>query len=294
MRLRSLLFVPGDSDKKFARASIAGADALILDLEDAVAPQRKAEAREMVAGWIENASARDWACFVRVNALDTGLTLGDLAAVVRPGLNGILVPKANGAQDIARIGHYLDALEERADMAHGSVKIAVVSTETPIAMFNLGSYTPAHPRLAGLTWGAEDLGAAIGATANKGTDGQWTFPYQVARAQCLFAAAAADVAPIDTLFADFRNDVGLAADCRLARRDGFTGRIAIHPDQVATINACFTPSDEDVAHARKVIAAFAAAPDAGTIGIDGKMYDIPHLKAAHRTLAAASTEGAAA
>jgi citrate lyase subunit beta/citryl-CoA lyase len=294
MRLRSLLFVPGDSEKKFLRAGKSGADALILDLEDAVAPQRKAEARAMVASWIDTPTARDWACLVRVNALDTGLTLGDLAAIVRLGLDGILVPKANGAQDIARIGYYLDALEERAGMTQGAVKIAVVSTETPTAMFNLGSYTPPHPRLVGLTWGAEDLGAAIGATANKGPDGNWTFPYQVARAQCLFAAAAADVAPIDTLFADFRNDEGLAADCRLARRDGFTGRIAIHPDQVATINACFTPSDEDVAHARRVIDAFAAAPDAGTIGIDGKMYDIPHLKAAHRTLAAVSTEGTAA
>jgi citrate lyase subunit beta/citryl-CoA lyase len=287
MRLRSLLFVPGDSERKFAKGSTTGADALILDLEDAVAPSKKAEARAYVASLLGKPSARDWHFFVRINALDTGLTLGDLAAIVRPGLDAILVPKANGAHDITRIGHYLDALEERAGMAIGTVKIAVVSTETPAAMFALGSYAPAHPRLVGLTWGAEDLGAAIGASNNKTPEGAWTFPYQVARAQCLYAAAAADVAPIDTLYADFRDPEGLAVDCKIARRDGFTGRIAIHPDQVETINACFSPSVEDVAHARRVIEAFSAAPDAGTIGIDGKMYDIPHLKAAHRTLASA-------
>lgn len=287
MRLRSLLFVPGDSEKKFARAASVGADALILDLEDAVAPSRKAEARFIVRDLIAAATDRRWHCVVRVNALDTGLTLEDLVAVVRPGLDAILVPKSNGAADISRIGHYLDALEAQAGMAPGTVKILVVATETPTAMFNLGTYTPAHPRLAGLTWGAEDLGAAIGATANKDADGEWTFPYRVARSMCLFAASAADVAPIDTLYADFRDPEGLAASCRLSRRDGFTGRIAIHPDQVEVINRCFTPAAEDVAHARRVVDAFEAAPDAGTIGIDGKMYDIPHLKQARRVLAAA-------
>lgn len=286
MRLRSLLFVPGDSERKFAKAVGIGADVLILDLEDAVAPSRKDAARAMVAGLLDDASPRDWAFFVRVNPFDTGLTLADLAAVVKPGLDGVLVPKANGAHDIDRIGHYLDALEARAGMPVGSVRIAVVATETPAAMFALGSYAPAHPRLAGLTWGAEDLGAAIGATGNKLPDGAWTFPYQVARAQCLYAAAAAGVAPIDTLFADFRDGDGLERSCRDARRDGFTGRIAIHPDQVATINRCFSPSDDEIAEARKVVAAFAASPDAGTLGIDGKMYDIPHLKTAQRTLAA--------
>lgn len=286
MRLRSLLFVPGDSQGKFEKACNAGADALILDLEDAVAPCRKAEARTRVADLIAASAGRDWRFFVRVNALDSGLALADLAAVVRPGLDGLLIPKANDAGDIARIGHYLEALEVQAGMALGGVKLAAVATETARAMFNLGSYAPAHPRLVGLTWGAEDLGAVVGATANKDASGAWTFPYQVARAQCLFAAAAAEVAPIDTLFADYRDTEALAEDCRHARRDGFTGRIAIHPAQVATINACFSPSDEDVALARRLVAAFAAAPEAGTIGLDGKMYDIPHLKAAHRTLAA--------
>lgn len=288
MRLRSLLFVPGDSEKKFAKAAGAGADALILDLEDAVAPSRKAEARFIVRDLLATHGGGTSALVVRVNALDTGLTLADLSAVVRPGLDAILVPKANGAADIQRIGHYLDALEVQSGMAPGSVKILVVSTETPVAMFNLGSYSPAHPRLAGLTWGAEDLGAAIGATANKEADGEWTFPYRVARSLCLFAAAAADVAPIDTLYADFRDPDGLAESCRRSRRDGFTGRIAIHPDQVAVINRCFTPADDDIAHARRIVDAFEAAPDAGTIGIDGKMYDIPHLKQARRVLAAAA------
>lgn len=289
MRLRSLLFVPGDSEKKFLRAAQSGADALILDLEDAVVPVRKAEARSLVARLLADAGDRTWRFFVRVNALDTGLTLGDLAAVVQPGLDGILVPKADSAADLVRIGYYLDALEEKAGMAPGTVRIAVVATETPAAMFALGSYVPAHPRLVAMTWGAEDLGAAIGSTANKDASG-WTLPYQVVRAQCLFAAAAAAVLPIDTLYSDFRNTDGLAEDCRIARRDGFVGRIAIHPDQVATINACFSPSEDDLAHARRVIAAFAAAPDAGTIGIDGRMYDIPHLKSAQRTLAAADTD----
>lgn len=287
MRLRSLLFVPGDSERKFAKAAGIGADALILDLEDSVAPSQKQVARAAVAALLDDAAPRDWAFFVRINPFDTGLTLGDLAAVVKPGLDGVLVPKANGATDIAPIGHYLDALEERAGMTIGTVKIAVVATETPAAMFALGSYTPAHPRLVGLTWGAEDLSAAIGATGNKESNGLWTDSYRQARSLCLYAAASAGVAPIDTLYADFRDAEGLEQDCRRARRDGFTGRIAIHPDQVATINRCFSPSPDEIATARRIVDAFAAQPDAGTLGIDGTMYDIPHLKAAGRTLAAA-------
>lgn len=286
MRLRSMLFVPGDSERKFAKARGIGADALILDLEDSVAPSMKAEARARVAGLLDDTAPRDWAFFVRINPLDTGLTLGDMAAVVKPGLDGLLIPKANGAEDIAQIGHYLDALEEKAGMPAGTVRIAVVATETAQAMFNLGSYAPAHPRLVGLTWGAEDLATALGGTSNKEADGEWTFPYKVARAQCLFAARAAGVEPLDTLYADFRDTDGLERDCRRARRDGFAGRLAIHPDQIETINRCFSPSEEEIAEAQKIVDAFAAQPDAGTLGIDGKMYDIPHLKAAQRTLAA--------
>jgi citrate lyase subunit beta/citryl-CoA lyase len=285
MRLRSLLFVPGDSERKFAKARGVAADVLILDLEDSVAPSQKAAARAHVADLLDDASARDWAFFVRINALDTDLSLGDMAAVVKPGLDGLLIPKADSAADIVRIAHYLDALEAKAGMQVGSVTLTVVATETPTAMFNLGSYAPAHPRLAGLTWGAEDLGAAIGVTDNKESDGDWTFPFKVARAQCLFAAAAAGVAPLETLYADFRNTEGLERSCREARRDGFTGRLAIHPDQIETINRCFSPSAAEIDEAQKIVDAFAANPGSGTLGIDGKMYDIPHLKAAQKTLA---------
>lgn len=287
VKLRSLLFVPGDSERKFAKGRASGADALILDLEDSVAESAKSDARDHVSALLAADEGRDWRFFVRINALDTGLALVDLAAIVRPGLDAILLPKTQGAQDVLRIGHYLDALEQAAGMAAGTVKIAIVATETPQAMFALQSYTPAPPRLSAITWGAEDLAAAVGATANKDFNGRWTLPYQVARAQGLFAAASAGVAPIDTLYSDFRDADGLEADCVIARRDGFTGRIAIHPDQVATINRCFSPSADDLAHARTIVAAFAAQPDAGTLGIDGRMYDIPHLKAARRTLAAA-------
>jgi citrate lyase subunit beta / citryl-CoA lyase len=285
MRLRSLLFVPGDSERKFARAKVCAADALILDLEDSVAPPRKAAARALVARLIDDEPDRAWSCFVRVNALDTGLTLDDLAAVVKPGVDAILIPKANGAAELEPIGARLDALEESAGMRQGSVKLACVATETPKAMFALGSYAPPHPRLVALTWGAEDLAAALGATDNKEADGSWTFPYQLARAQCLFAAAAAEVAAIDTVFTNFRDTGGLEQDCRRSRRDGFVGRLAIHPDQVAVINRAYSPSEAEIEHARKIVAAFDADPSAGTLGVDGKMVDIPHLKAARKTLA---------
>lgn len=287
MKLRSLLFVPADSERKFAKAQGSGADGLILDLEDAVAPDRKALARDMLSEIVSSRAARTWSLWVRVNALDTGLTLEDLAAIVRPGLDGIMVPKANGAKDVEQIGHYLDALETRAGMARGTVKMIVVATETPTAMFNLGSYAPAHERLAGLTWGAEDLGAVIGSSTNKQADGDWTQTYRIVRSMCLFAASAADVARIDTLYADFRDFAGLEESCRASQRDGFTGRIAIHPDQIETINRCFSPSAEDLTQAKRIVAAFESQPGIGTIGIDGKMYDIPHLKLARRIMAAA-------
>jgi citrate lyase subunit beta / citryl-CoA lyase len=284
VRLRSLLFVPGDSERKFVKAQESGADVLILDLEDSVAPGHKAQARAHVASLLDKAGPRAWSFFVRINALDTGLTLDDLAAVVKPRLDGILVPKANGAEDIVRFGHYLDAFETKAGMMAGSVKMAVVATETAKALFALHTYAFAYPRLAALTWGGEDLAAALGATENR-EEGGWTFPYQIARTQCLFAAGAAGVTAIDTIHADFRDIEGLERDCRRSRRDGFIGRMAIHPDQVATINRCYTPSEAEIAHARRIVDAFAADPGAGTLGLDGKMIDIPHLKAAKKTLA---------
>ena len=198
MKLRSMLFVPGDSERKFERASASDADALILDLEDSVALAKKAEARKAVAGIIDDPTARDWRLFVRINALDSGLALADLAEVVKPGLDAVMIPKGGGGADLLRVGHYLDALEYKAGMTPGVVKVAVVATETPAAMFALSTYTPAHPRLVALTWGAEDLSAALGATTNRETNGAWTFPYELARANCLFAAGAAAAMPIET------------------------------------------------------------------------------------------------
>ncbi|VIO79480.1 (3S)-malyl-CoA thioesterase [Bradyrhizobium ivorense] len=284
MKLRSLLFVPADSERKFAKADGIGADALILDLEDSVAPSRKAFARDAVKNLL-GGGPRNWSFLVRINPFGTGLTLEDLAAVVRPGLDGILIPKVNGIEDVDLVSHYVDALEVANGVPPGHVKLLTVATETPAAMIGFSGYSRKNRRLVALTWGGEDLSAALGALTPREADGSWTFPYQVARAQCLFAAGAADAAALETLYVDFRDQQGLAESCRIARRDGFVGRIAIHPDQVATINTCFTPSDDDLAHARRVVAAFAAAPDVGTVGIDGKMYDIPHLVAAKRTLA---------
>jgi len=286
MRLAALLFVPADSEKKFEKAKGMGADGLILDLEDSVVSTNKAAARETLARWIDAAAGRrDWAFWVRVNPLDSGLIVDDLKASVRPGLDGIMLPKANGGQDVATLSEMIDPLEMSAGMAPGHVKIIVVATETAAAMFNLGSYAPAHPRLAALTWGCEDLAAVVGSTANKEADGSWTQPYQLARSLCLFAAANAEVPAIDTLYADFRDPEGLASSCRASRRDGFIGRLAIHPDQVAGIRNAFAPSDADLALARRIISAFEENPGLGTVGIDGKMYDIPHLKQARRTLA---------
>jgi citrate lyase subunit beta/citryl-CoA lyase len=233
---------------------------------------------------------RDWAFTVRINPLGSGLTLGDLAAIVRPGLDGILIPKVNGMQDIELISNYVDVLEVANGVPPGHVKLLVVATETPAAMIGFAGYATPNRRLIAMTWGAEDLGAALGALSNKEADGCWTFPYQVARAQCLFAAGAAGVMALDTLYGDFKDEKGLAESCRIARRDGFVGKIASHPGQVATINQCFTPSEADLAHARRVVAAFAAQPDAGTLGIDGKMYDMPHLIAAKRALASAGED----
>lgn len=286
MKLTSLLFVPADSEKKFEKAKAIGADGLILDLEDAVAPASKAAARQTLSGWIDaSATGRDWSFWVRVNPLDSGLTADDLKAVVRPGLDGIVLPKANGGQDVATLSSMIDPLEAAAGMPTGHVKIIVVATETAAAMFNLGSYAPAHPRLAALTWGAEDLAAVVGATANKEADGNWTQPYQLARSLCLFAAASAEVPALDTLYANFRDPEGLEASCRVSRRDGFAGRLAIHPDQVAGIRRAFSPGEADLELARRIVAAFDENSGLGTIGIDGKMYDIPHLKQARRTLA---------
>ena len=299
MKLRSMLFVPADSERKLAKALGSPADALILDLEDSVAETRKVGARSTAAEFITAHAARlNARLFVRINPLDTALAMGDLAAVVVPGLAGIMLPKTHSAADIVRLGHGLDALEARAGLAPGRVKIVPVATETPQAMLNMQSFVGAIDklaRLAGVTWGAEDLSSAIGAVSNRELDGEvdgemsgdWSPLYLLANSLCLCAAASAGVPAIDTLHADFRDAAGLASACRTSRRRGFRGRLAIHPDQVAVINEAYSPSATERAHAQRIVDAFAAQPDAGTLSIDGVMVDKPHLTQALRTLAGA-------
>ncbi|HLZ83507.1 MAG TPA: CoA ester lyase [Caulobacteraceae bacterium] len=291
MTLRSMLFVPGDSPKKLSKGDGTGADALILDLEDSVAPSRKAEAREMVPAYMAERprGARPSQLWVRINPLDTEYALADLAAVVAAGPDGIMLPKADGPAEVQRLSYYLDALEAQARVAAGSIGILPVATETAKAPFQLGGYADAGlARLRGLTWGAEDLSAAIGASTNLDTGGGWTLTYRMARSLTLLAAHAARVQAIETLYVDYADDAGLRASCRRAREEGFSGRIAIHPAQVAAINESFTPSQGEIDHARRVVEAFERAGGAGTVGLDGKMLDRPHLAQATAVLAAAA------
>ena len=293
--LRSMLFIPGDSEKKLAKVAGCGADAVILDLEDAVSPENKAAARERVTAFLRATprGERPVQYWVRVNPFDTGLTLDDLAAIMGGAPDGIMQPKTDGPEDVRRLSHYLDALEAAHGIAPGSVRILPVATETAIAPFTLGQFATAGlSRLAGLTWGAEDLAAAVGASTNLDASGEWAFTYKMVRSLCLLAAHAASVQAIDTLYVDFRDEEGLRASCRAARAEGFAGRIAIHPAQVAGINESFMPSPEEIAHARRVLDAFAASPGAGTVGLDGKMIDIPHRKQAERVLVQAQAFGA--
>ena len=284
--LRSLLFVPADSERKLAKATGNPADVLILDLEDAVAESRKIGARTTAAEFISAQAARLTAkLYVRINPLDTGLAQGDLATVVVTGLAGIVLPKTNGVDDIVQLGHYLDVLEARAGLEAGSVKIIPVATETAPAMLQMHGFVGTKvPRLAGVTWGAEDLSAAVGAVSNREENGQYSPLYDLAGSLCLLAAAAAAVPPLDTVFTDFKDSAGLAAASRASRRRGFRGRIAIHPDQVAIINEAYSATPAERAHAQRILDAFAADPTAGTLSIDGQMIDRPHLVQARRTL----------
>jgi citrate lyase subunit beta / citryl-CoA lyase len=315
VRLRSLLFVPGDRPERFAKAAATGADAIILDLEDSVAPERKAAARAAVSEYLQSSPARgggargagdggvspiergtplhhppspaapadgppplageECRIFVRVNPLDSEHIDADLATLAEAQPHGLVLPKAEGARDVLRLAERLP------------LPILPVATETPAAIFGLGSYAEAAGHLAGLTWGAEDLPAAVGAATSREADGSYTDPYRLARSLTLFGAHAAGVPAIETVYPDFRDLDGLAAYATRGRRDGFTGMMAIHPTQVPVINAAFTPSAEELAHARRVIALFAANPGAGALQLDGKMVDAPHLKAAQRLLALA-------
>jgi citrate lyase subunit beta / citryl-CoA lyase len=282
--IRSMLFVPGDSERKMAKALATNADALVLDLEDSVALPRKADARRQVAEFLGTASFKG-ELWVRVNPLTTTFCLEDLAVVARARPAGILLPKCVGPQDVAKVSHYLDVLEVREGINANSTKILAVTTETAQAPFSLGHYAEAElDRLMGLTWGAEDLSSALGAAGNKDEFGNWTLTYQMVRSLCLLAAKACEVQAIETLYVDFKDPDGLAKSCRASRREGFTGRFAIHPDQVDPINEGYMPDSKDVEHARRVITAFMET-DSGTVALDGQMLDIPHLNQAKAVLA---------
>ncbi len=225
---------------------------------------------------------------MRINPLETADALVDLAAIVSGAPDGILQPKTHGPEDVLRLSHYLDALEAQAGLAAGAIQIVPVATETAVAPFRLGEFANAKlSRLLGLTWGAEDLATAIGASTNRAADGEWAFTFRVARSLTLLAAHACGVQAIETLYVDFRDEAGLRASSRTARAEGFSGRLAIHPAQVAAINECFMPSTEEVEHARRIADLFAANAGAGALSLDGKMVDIPHLKQAERVLAQA-------
>ena len=285
--LRSMLFIPADSERKLAKGEATGADALILDLEDAVAPSRTHIAREMALAYLRSRSSRGrQQLWVRINPLSTPAALLDLV-VVAGVPDGIVLPKVDSAADIVKLSHFLDALEVREGVAQGSIRIMPVATETPQSLFALGSYTASSARLAGLTWGAEDIAAALGASTNRRPDGEYESVYQLARSLCLTGAVAAGVQPIDTIWGDFGDEEGLIRDAKAARQRGFTGKIAIHPNQVAAINAAFTPSDEELVWSRKVVELFESNPGLGTVGLEGKMLDMPHLKQAQRILALA-------
>ena len=285
MILRSMLFVPGDSEKKLAKGASVGADALILDLEDSVAAARRPIAREMTREYLRAADRTRGELWVRMNPIDSSDALLDLAAVVGARPDGIALPKCEGGHDLLRLVHYLEVLEAQAGLPVGTVGVFAIATETAGAPFGLASYKGVTPRLRAITWGAEDLSAALGASSNKGDDGAYTPPYVLARSLCLYAAYHADVQAIDTVQPDFKDHAKLAKECEDARRDGYTGKICIHPDQVAVINAAFSPSEAEIAHARAIIDAFAAQPDAGTLSLHGKMIDKPHLKQAERIMA---------
>lgn len=280
---RSFLFVPADSERKVSKALSAGADSVIFDLEDSVAIAARVEARRIAAASIDG---RD-DVWVRINPLDSEDADLDLEAIMPARPVGIVLPKPESAADAIDLGARLDELEASHDIERGRTRILCICTERPEALFSLGSYAGASERLAGLSWGAEDLSAAVGAMRSRDDDGNWLPPYELARSLCLFAAAAAEVPAIDTVYTDFRNSDGLSRYASNARRDGFSGMLAIHPAQVEIINRAFSPSDDEVDRARRIIALFADNPDAGTLGMDGEMIDRPHLVQAERIVALA-------
>jgi citrate lyase subunit beta/citryl-CoA lyase len=285
--MRSLLFVPADSERKLDRSRQSGADALILDLEDSVAPANRPAARRLARAFLASTRSVGFRRYVRINPLASGVALDDLVAVVPERPDGVLLPKCV-AEDVRTLDHYLSALEAASGLAPGTTRVVAIATETPAAVLALaehngGGYTGVSPRLEGITWGAEDLSAALGGH-NRRADGTYDDVYRLARSFCLLVAAAAEAAPIDTIYTDFRDEAGLAAECAAARRSGFTAKMAIHPAQIPVINRAFSVTEEEQIWARKVVAAFGEHPDAGTLALDGKMIDQPHLTLARRLL----------
>ncbi|HWV79804.1 MAG TPA: CoA ester lyase [Hyphomicrobiaceae bacterium] len=289
--MRSLLFVPGDSERKLAKALASGADALILDLEDSVAPANRSAARTLSAAFVREtrSSANTPLLYVRINPVDGSDWEADLDAVMSARPDGIIMPKPNSGEDVHRLSIALGHAESQSGITSGATRILPIVTETPLSVLNLHTYVGASTRMIGMSWGAEDLGAVVGSLANRDASGRFTSPYRLVRDLCLMTAAAASVEPIDTVYVDFRNRDGLEAETREARRDGFTGKMAIHPDQVGPINAIFTPTDAEVTHARAVVAAFDGV--SGVASLDGKMLDKPHLVLAEKVIARAKAAG---
>jgi citrate lyase subunit beta/citryl-CoA lyase len=282
--MRSLLFVPADSPKKLDKGLSSEADALLIDLEDSVALPNKPEARRLAAEALRRADRSGPRLYVRVNPLDSGLIDGDLDAVMPAAPDGIMLPKASGGTDVQHLAAKLAVREAEAGLPDGGTRILPIASETAHALFQMGTYRGSSHRLEALTWGAEDLSADLGAETNVDEHGRYTEPYRLARTLTLLAAAAAQVAPIDSIHPQFRDEEGLTRACAEARRDGFTGKMAIHPAQVPIINAAFTPTPEAVAKARAIVEAFAANPGVGVVGIEGDMIDRPHLIRAQRLL----------
>jgi len=284
--LRSLLFVPADDGEKIAKAARTKADALILDLEDSVAPARKNTARQLAAQSIANIKDKGQNLYVRLNPLTSGLIESDLAAIMAARPHGVMQPKARSAADAVTLSAMLAGHERDLGIAEGTTRLIVLITESAASLQAMSGYDAAGSRLEALTWGAEDLSADIGARASRTPDGAFTEPYALARSLTLVAATAARVPAIDTVFADFRNAEGFARDCADAVRDGFTAKMAIHPAQVPVINDIFTPSADEIAKARRIVAAFGAV-NSGVVALEGQMLDRPHLINAERLLARA-------
>lgn len=280
--MRSMLFVPSDSERKLSKGLDSGADALILDLEDSVAAANRPMARRLARDFLDAHGSDRILRYVRVNPLLSGLALDDLAATVAARPDGILLPKCV-PEDVSTLDHYLSAFEAASGAPIGAIRIVAIATETPAAVFALGNYADVSPRLEAITWGAEDLAACLGGT-NRTAEGDYDGPYRLARSLCLLAAAAANVIAIDTIYTDFKDPGGLRAECAAAKRSGFLAKMAIHPAQLETINEVFSTSVAERDWAKRVIAAFAASPDSGTLALDGKMIDRPHLTLARRLL----------